>query len=120
MKGQLIIARLLCSFLSVQRHTSKNIHQSITQAWTFDEIFKVGLEHVFNNGEAWREQRKIASYMFSTRVLKSDTFRVLNEHSDKLLEILQEASKTRQSTDMHNLFFRYTLGCFTCVWLCSP
>eukprot|EP00253_Pinus_taeda_P023291 PITA_23291 len=58
-----------------------------------DGIFSV-------DGELWREQRKLASFEFSTKVLKDFNSVVFRETAVKLSKILLENFRTKQTVEM--------------------
>eukprot|EP00253_Pinus_taeda_P023290 PITA_23290 len=58
-----------------------------------DGIFSV-------DGELWREQRKLASFEFSTKVLKDFSSVVFRETAVKLSKILLENFRTKQTVEM--------------------
>ena len=58
-----------------------------------DGIFSV-------DGEKWRQQRKIASFEFSTKVLRDFSSVVFRESAVKLSKILLEAYRTKQTVEM--------------------
>lgn len=60
------------------------------------------------DGEKWRDHRKIASHMFSMRILKSDMFRVFVSQSNAFLSVLEKLDDG-QSIDLGSLFYRFTM-----------
>jgi len=67
-----------------------------------DGIFSV-------DGEQWRQQRKIASFEFSTKVLKDFSSVVFRENAVKLSKILLEAYGTKQTVEMQGLLLKSTM-----------
>ncbi|XP_050233965.1 cytochrome P450 704C1-like [Mercurialis annua] len=79
-------------------------------------------EHNYNNlrdllgdgiftvdGDKWREQRKLSSYEFSTRVLRDFSSVVFRKNVVKLAHILSEAAKSNRAFDIQDLFMKSTL-----------
>ena len=58
-----------------------------------DGIFSV-------DGELWRQQRKLASFEFSTKVVKDFSSVVFRENAVKLSKVLLEAYRTKQTVEM--------------------
>ena len=86
----------------------------------FDNYVKGGLGELLDDflgrgifrvdGEEWRKTRKVASHMFTSRLLKTDIFQVFVEHGSQVLQILSRiADKPDQSIDMQSLFYRFTM-----------
>jgi len=72
------------------------------------------------DGPEWREKRKIASHMFSEKVLRDDMAATFRKHSAAMLEVIDEwaapadtlADSNSQDVKVFNiqdLFFRFTL-----------
>lgn len=63
---------------------------------------------IFNSdGKAWKLQRKVASYEFNTRSLCEFVLRVVEEVTDRLLPILDEASETGRGLDFQDILQRF-------------
>lgn len=60
------------------------------------------------DGEKWRDHRKIASHMFAMKVLKTDMFRVFQQQSQEVLDIVSTVPKG-SSIDMGSIFYRFTM-----------
>ncbi|KAJ8603160.1 hypothetical protein CTAYLR_004596 [Chrysophaeum taylorii] len=88
----------------VVRHALVSRFENYDKGPRWREIFKELLGNgIFNaDGEAWRRQRKIASYEFSKRRLREFATRVVEENAAKLLEELPG------TVDAQVLFSRYT------------
>ncbi|KAL3743682.1 hypothetical protein ACJRO7_018881 [Eucalyptus globulus] len=61
------------------------------------------------DGDKWRQQRKVSSYEFSTKVLRDFSSVVFQRNAAKLANILSEAASTNQIVDMQDLFMKSTL-----------
>ncbi|KAL6495425.1 hypothetical protein OROGR_029988 [Orobanche gracilis] len=61
------------------------------------------------DGEKWRQQRKLASSEFSTRVLRDFSCSVFRKNASQLVSTVCEFSKTSQFFDAQALLMRYTL-----------
>lgn len=61
------------------------------------------------DGEKWRQQRKVSSYEFSTRVLRDYASFVFQKNVAKLAKIISEAATSNQIMDIQDLFMKSTL-----------
>ncbi|KAG6403248.1 hypothetical protein SASPL_135465 [Salvia splendens] len=61
------------------------------------------------DGDKWRQQKKLASFEFSTRVLRDYSCSVFRQKAEKLVKTVQEFSKHNLSFDVQALLMRYTL-----------
>ncbi|KAH7863203.1 hypothetical protein Vadar_014708 [Vaccinium darrowii] len=61
------------------------------------------------DGEKWRQQRKVSSYEFSTRVLRDYASIVFQKNVAKLAKIISEAATSNQIMDIQDLFMKSTL-----------
>ncbi|KAI6702639.1 hypothetical protein NL676_011775 [Syzygium grande] len=61
------------------------------------------------DGDKWRQQRKVSSYEFSTKVLRDFSSVVFQRNAAKLANILSEAASTNQIIDIQGLFMKSTL-----------
>lgn len=52
------------------------------------------------DGDKWKQQRKISSYEFSTKVLRDFSSVVFRKNAAKLANIVSEAAKSEQSMDI--------------------
>jgi cytochrome P450 len=52
------------------------------------------------DGDKWRQQRKVSSYEFSTKVLRDFSSVVFRKNVAKLANIVSEAAKANQSMDI--------------------
>ncbi|WCJ28604.1 cytochrome P450 family 704 subfamily A polypeptide 2 [Euphorbia peplus] len=79
-------------------------------------------EHNYNNlrdllgdgiftvdGEKWREQRKVSSHEFSTKVLRDYSSVIFRHNVVKLAAIVSQAAKAEHSMDIQDLFMKSTL-----------
>lgn len=65
------------------------------------------------DGEAWKRQRKVASYIFTARNLKEEMSKVFISNGKKVCERLSQHAESGTAVDIQDLFFRYTLDSFT-------
>lgn len=56
------------------------------------------------DGDKWRQQRKIASHEFSTRVLRDSSSEVFRKSAAKLAHIVSEAATSNQIIDLQVSF----------------
>nr|AAZ39646.1 cytochrome P450 monooxygenase [Petunia x hybrida] len=75
---------------------------SILKELLGDGIFTV-------DGDKWREQRKLSSHEFSTRVLRDFSSVVFRKNVAKLAHILSEAANSNKIVDIQDLFMKATL-----------
>lgn len=61
------------------------------------------------DGDKWRQQRKVSSYEFSTKVLRDFSSVVFQRNAAKLANILSEAASANQIVDIQDLFMKSTL-----------
>ncbi|KAK4415985.1 cytochrome [Sesamum alatum] len=61
------------------------------------------------DGEKWREQRKVSSYEFSTRVLRDFSSVIFRNNVVKLTRIVSEAAISNEPMDIQDLFMKATL-----------
>uniref|UniRef100_A0A6N2MY13 Uncharacterized protein n=1 Tax=Salix viminalis TaxID=40686 RepID=A0A6N2MY13_SALVM len=61
------------------------------------------------DGDKWRQQRKVSSYEFSTKVLRDFSSVIFRKNVAKLANIVSEAAKANQSMDIQDLFMKSTL-----------
>ena len=52
------------------------------------------------DGHKWRQQRKVSSYEFSTKVLRDFSSVIFRKNVAKLANIVSEAAKANQSMDI--------------------
>ncbi|GAB4844396.1 hypothetical protein Ancab_037760 [Ancistrocladus abbreviatus] len=71
------------------------------------DLFGEGIFAV--NGEKWRQQRKLASFEFSTRVLRDFSCSVFRRSAVKLAGLVSEFAKANQVFDIHDMLMRCTL-----------
>nr|ATG29922.1 CYP704C10 [Taxus chinensis] len=80
----------------------ENFNHEILEDLLGDGIFTV-------DGEKWKQQRKLASFEFSTKMLKDFSSVVFRKSAVELSKILLEASRTKQTVEMQDLFLRSTM-----------
>ncbi|KAL7591765.1 hypothetical protein Lser_V15G33960 [Lactuca serriola] len=61
------------------------------------------------DGEKWREQRKVSSHEFSTKVLRNFSSVIFRKNAIKLGNILLEAANNNHKIDIYDLFMKATL-----------
>ncbi|CAN0824569.1 Cytochrome P450 704C1 [Linum grandiflorum] len=61
------------------------------------------------DGDKWRQQRKISSYEFSTKVLRNFSTVVFRKNVVKLADIVSQTAQSGQSMDIQDLFMKSTL-----------
>jgi len=62
------------------------------------------------DGESWREKRKVASHMFSERVMRDDMHRIFAAHARKVIKIIRERSVAKDAhIDLQTIFFQFTM-----------
>ena len=69
---------------------------------TLRELFGHGI--FIADGEQWKQQRKLASFEFSTRVLRDFSCAVFRTSAKKLVRIVADFSNAKQAFDMHVRF----------------
>ncbi|EFJ17695.1 hypothetical protein SELMODRAFT_113847 [Selaginella moellendorffii] len=94
-------------------HILKTNFANYPKGEDFQEIFQPLLGNgIFNsNGEAWRFQRKTASFEFASRVLRDVSCRVFKDHALKLARIVHALLFLLRSSRkfIQDLFMRMTL-----------
>ncbi|KAL2344260.1 hypothetical protein Fmac_005545 [Flemingia macrophylla] len=71
------------------------------------DLFGEGIFAV--DGDKWRHQRKLASYEFSTRVLRDFSCSVFRSNAAKLVRVVSQFSLRGQGFDMQDMLMRCTL-----------
>ncbi|KAF3547031.1 hypothetical protein DY000_02002533 [Brassica cretica] len=61
------------------------------------------------DGDKWRQQRKLASFEFSTRVLRDFSCSVFRTNACKLVGFVSEFALSGKSFDAQDMLMRYTL-----------
>lgn len=61
------------------------------------------------DGEKWRNQRKVSSYEFSTRMLRNFSNTIFRENAVKLANVIANAAHANQIIDIQDLFMKSTL-----------
>eukprot|EP00008_Paramoeba_atlantica_P005497 CAMPEP_0201490954 /NCGR_PEP_ID=MMETSP0151_2-20130828/28071_1 /ASSEMBLY_ACC=CAM_ASM_000257 /TAXON_ID=200890 /ORGANISM="Paramoeba atlantica, Strain 621/1 / CCAP 1560/9" /LENGTH=373 /DNA_ID=CAMNT_0047877111 /DNA_START=63 /DNA_END=1180 /DNA_ORIENTATION=- len=62
-----------------------------------------------SDGEAWRFERKVASYMFSSHVLDEVMCPIFLQHGETVLGMLKARHEKKESFDMQDLLKRFTM-----------
>ncbi|CAA0820807.1 cytochrome P450- family 704- subfamily A-polypeptide 2 [Striga hermonthica] len=73
----------------------------------WSDLFGKGILVV--DGEKWRQQRKLASLEFSTRVLRDFSCSVFRKNAARLVGVVREFSKEGRAFDVQALLMMYTL-----------
>ncbi|GKC81895.1 cytochrome P450 [Tanacetum coccineum] len=60
------------------------------------------------DGEKWRQQRKVSSHEFSTKVLRDFSSEIFTENAIKLGNIFSDAANSNQIIDLNDLFMKAT------------
>lgn len=71
------------------------------------DLFGEGIFAV--DSDKWRQQRKLASYEFSTRVLRDFSCSVFRRNAAKLVRVISEFYQQGQTFDMQDMLMRCTL-----------
>ncbi|XP_021748799.1 cytochrome P450 704C1-like [Chenopodium quinoa] len=71
------------------------------------DLFGEGIFAV--DGDKWRQQRKLSSVEFSTRVLRDFSCAVFRRSAAKLVRIISQISKANNNFDIHDMLMRCTL-----------
>ena len=74
---------------------------------TLRDLFGHGI--FIEDGENWKRQRKLASFEFSTRVLRDYSCAVFRTSAKKLVRIVANFSNAKQAFDMHVIFLLQAL-----------
>ncbi|KAH7519548.1 hypothetical protein FEM48_Zijuj08G0048700 [Ziziphus jujuba var. spinosa] len=74
---------------------------------TSRELFGEGIFAV--DGDKWKKQRKLASYEFSTRVLRDFSCSVFRKHAAKLIRAISLFSVAKDPFDMQDVLMKFTL-----------
>merc|ERR1719242_794320 len=115
------------SFTSLNRHIVLIYDPKIVK-FVFDTKFNCfvkghhvqrELEEILGDGiftsdpPRWKFHRKVASRMFSMRNLKNYMFECTVDHSDKVLNKIDECDA--DNIDIYDMLSRFTLDCFTSI-----
>ncbi|KAF3775340.1 Cytochrome P450 704C1 [Nymphaea thermarum] len=79
-------------------------HQEIAKDLLGDGIFAV-------DGQKWRHQRKVASYEFSTKVLRDFSSVVFRSNAAVLARKISDKAEANMPMDIHELFTKYSMDC---------
>ncbi|KAK4779695.1 hypothetical protein SAY87_015801 [Trapa incisa] len=92
-------------------HILKNNFTNYPKGKVYHSYMEVLLgDGIFNvDGEAWRKQRKTASFEFASKNLRDFSTVVFRDYSLKLSSILSQAFYQNKQVDMQELFMRMTL-----------
>ena len=84
-------------------HFLKNLDGDLNSVmYGFGEVMGAGIFAV--DGEAWRDQRKIASKMFAGAALQNQVAKVFNAHGDRLVEVLDMVAAKNEPVDIQACF----------------
>ncbi|KAF5744329.1 hypothetical protein HS088_TW08G00932 [Tripterygium wilfordii] len=84
------------------KYSKGKYNQDIVTDLFGDGIFAV-------DGDKWRQQRKLASFEFSTRVLRDFSCCVFRTNAVKLVRVVSKFSAAGQSFDIQDIFMRCAL-----------
>ncbi|GMI73586.1 cytochrome P450, family 704, subfamily A, polypeptide 2 [Hibiscus trionum] len=76
----------------------RHLQEKVSDLWG-DGIFAA-------DGDNWRQQRKLASYEFSTRVLRGFSCSVFRKTAAKLTRVVSKLVMSGQVIDLHDLFMK--------------
>ncbi|KAJ4811898.1 Cytochrome P450 704C1 [Rhynchospora pubera] len=79
-----------------------DINYQVMSDFLGDGIFAV-------DGDKWRQQRKIASFEFSTKVLRDYSSRAFKNYALKLTEIISKVASSNQMIDIQDLLMKFSL-----------
>ncbi|XP_074273171.1 cytochrome P450 704C1-like [Silene latifolia] len=78
--------------------------------YTYDNVSDLLGDGIFAvDGHKWRNQRKVSSYEFSTRVLRDFSSTIFRENAVKLANVISDAVKSDHIMDIQDLFMKSTL-----------
>ena len=106
-KGRYIILNIFWNFVQ------GCCHNSILKDLLGDGIFTV-------DGDKWRQQRKVSSYEFSTKILRNYSSIIFQKNVAKLAHILYEVAKSNQIMDIQVSMLGYSGEYATlkiCIWI---
>ena len=72
-------------------------HHTVLEDLLGDGIFTV-------DGDLWRQQRKLSSYEFSTKMLKDFSSGIFRSNAAKLAGVISEAAASNQSMEIQARF----------------
>ncbi|KAF5732971.1 cytochrome P450 704C1-like protein [Tripterygium wilfordii] len=84
------------------KYSKGKYNQEILSGLFGDGIFAV-------DGDKWRQQRKLASFEFSTRVLRDFSCSVFRTNAAKLVRVVSNLAIAGQSFDIQDIFMRCAL-----------
>ncbi|KHG01356.1 Cytochrome P450 protein [Gossypium arboreum] len=73
----------------------------------FSDLFGEGIFAV--DGDKWRQQRKLASYEFSAKVLRDFSCSVFKRNASKLVTAVSELSMSGQVIEFQDMLMKYTM-----------
>ncbi|TYH42902.1 hypothetical protein ES332_D11G093100v1 [Gossypium tomentosum] len=79
----------------------------------FSDLFGEGIFAV--DGDKWRQQRKLASYEFSAKVLRDFSCSVFKRNASKLVTAVSELSMSGQVIEFQDMLMKYTMESITKV-----
>ncbi|CAI2175104.1 19479_t:CDS:10 [Funneliformis geosporum] len=76
-------------------------------------VYDVLGDGIFNaNGHSWKMQRKLSSHLFNGRKFREIICVVFKEETEIVLKTLDKFARTRETFDLQDLFFRFTMDSF--------
>ncbi|GMI66907.1 cytochrome P450, family 704, subfamily A, polypeptide 2 [Hibiscus trionum] len=85
-----------------EKYGKGDYNHSLLSGLLGDGIFTV-------DGDKWRQQRKLSSYEFSTKVLRDFSSVVFRKNVARLAKIVSQAANSNDTMDIQDLFLKSTL-----------
>nr|KAJ0218779.1 hypothetical protein LSAT_V11C300154710 [Lactuca sativa] len=96
--------------VNVEYILKTNFENYVKGTYTHDILKDLLGDGIFTvDGDRWREQRKVSSYEFSTKVLRDFSSVIFRKNAVKLAHILSEAASNNQILDINDFFMKATL-----------
>ncbi|KAL7607697.1 hypothetical protein Lser_V15G14300 [Lactuca serriola] len=96
--------------VNVEYILKTNFENYVKGTYTHDILKDLLGDGIFTvDGDKWREQRKVSSYEFSTKVLRDFSSVIFRKNAVKLAHILSEAASNNQILDINDFFMKATL-----------
>lgn len=91
----------------ILRTNFKNYGKGSFNYDNLSDLFGDGIFAV--DGDKWRQQRKLASYEFSTKVLRDFSSAIFKNKAAKLAHIISEKANSKETMDIQDLFMKSTM-----------
>ncbi|CAI9278054.1 unnamed protein product [Lactuca saligna] len=96
--------------VNVEYILKTNFENYVKGTYTHDILKDLLGDGIFTvDGDKWREQRKVSSHEFSTKVLRDFSSVIFRKNAVKLAHILSEAACNNQILDINDFFMKATL-----------